>query len=96
MDSFISKLTEIDWSPITQNNACQDAYTMFHSIFIKEYDKWFPYKVVKVNYRTKKPWLLPALKISIKKKNKLYKTFIKNPTFTNEIAYKNHTSKYFY
>ena len=27
MDSFISKLTEIDWSPITQNNAYQDAYT---------------------------------------------------------------------
>ena len=75
MDSFISKLTEIDWSPITQNNACQDAYTMFHSIFIKEYDKCFPLEVAKVNYRTKKPWLSPALKSSIKKKkNKLYKT----------------------
>ena len=35
MDSFIRKLTEIDWSPITQNNACQDTYPMFHTIFIK-------------------------------------------------------------
>ena len=61
---------------------------MFHSIFIKEYDKCFPLKVVKVNYRTKKPWLSPALKIFFRKK--LYKTFIENPTFTNDIAYKNY------
>ena len=67
MDSFIFKLTEIDWAPITQNNVCMDTYTMFHFIFIKEYDKCFLLKVVKVNYRTKKPWLSPALKIYIKK-----------------------------
>ena len=50
-------------------------------------NKCFPLKVVKVNYRAKKSWLSPALKISIKTKKKAYKTFIK--TFTNSIANKN-------
>ena len=50
-------------------------------------NKCFPLKVVKVNYRGKKSWLSPALKISIKTKKKVYKTFIK--TFTNSIANKN-------
>ena len=29
MNSFSSKLTEIDWSPITQNIACQDDSNFF-------------------------------------------------------------------
>ena len=72
LDSFIFKLTEIDWSPITQNNACQDAYTIFQSIFIKEYHKCFPLEVVKVNYMTKKPWLSPALRSTTNKRKTNY------------------------
>ena len=70
-NSFICKLTKINGSPITQNNACQDAlYNILYYIF-NEYDKCFP-----VNYKIRKPWLSSALNISIVLKKYYTKHFI--------------------
>ena len=50
----------------------QSALSLFYSKLIKFYDKHIPRKKIKIQYNTRKPWLTPALKQSIRIKNKLY------------------------
>ena len=48
---------------------------------------------IKKKYNNRKPWLTPALKDWIKKKNKLYIKMHIRPTLQNSILYKQYRNK---
>ena len=48
---------------------------------------------IKTQYRNRLPWLTEGLKLSIKHKNKLYRTSLKHPTEYNITIYKNYRNK---
>ena len=49
---------------------------------------------IKKKYNNRKPWLTPALRDSIKKKNKLYIKMHIRPTLHNSILYKQYRNKW--
>ena len=70
-NSFIQKLTLVDWSPLYTLNDVQLAYDLFHKTICTLFDKCFPKTCVKLGYKTRKLWLSNDLKEAIKTKNKL-------------------------
>ena len=50
-------------------------------------------KKIKLTYLAKKPWLTDGLKISIKRKNALYKIFRQRDTAYNEMQYELYRDK---
>ena len=71
----------------------QSAFSLFYSRFIKLFDKHFPRKKIKLQYNTRRPWLTPALKQSIRIKNKLYRKLITIGSSYYECQYKMYRNK---
>ena len=88
MEHFSSKMREMNWTCVLQNNDVQNAYTMFYNEFSDVYNTCFPMKIFKQGYRTRKPWLSEGMKKSIKTKNKLYKQYKKTGSIEHESVYK--------
>ena len=88
LNNFDTKLLNLDWNELYAQGSCQRAFTYFHETFRAAYDDTFPLHTKTNKYLNRKPWLTPALKISIKTKNKLYTRYCNNRTHMNEIAYK--------
>ena len=65
VQKFIDEIQQVDWQIVTEFTEPQNAYTQFHNVISKTYDKCFPYKRYKSGYATKKPWIIIT-------KNKLY------------------------
>jgi hypothetical protein len=93
---FKEKLDLISWDDVLQNNNPEDAFQLFHETFTTIYNDCFPLKHIKLGYRTRKPWLTAGLKISIKRKNRLYYKMIQNPTHENKITYKQFRNRLHY
>ena len=72
VQKFIDEMQQIDWQIVTEIRDQQNAYSQFHNIICKTYDKCFPYKKGTSAYVNKKPWITTAIRESIKMKNKLY------------------------
>ena len=88
MEHFSSKMREMNWTCVLQNNDVQNAYNMFYNEFSDVYNTCFPMKTFKQGYRTRKPWLSEGMKKSIKTKNKLYKQYKKTGSIEHESVYK--------
>ena len=69
---FRDAMSAIDWREILSISDVQVAYSSFHKIISEKYNKCFPIRKIHKRYFNNKPWLTPALKESIKTKNKLY------------------------
>ena len=80
---FKDLVANANWENIFSYNDTQSPFTAFHSKLVKLYDQAFPKKRIKLTYRTKNPWLTEGLKISIKRKNVLYKLLV--APFTNMV-----------
>ena len=91
--SFQQALSEIDWSEMYVLSDTQSVLSLFYSRFIKLFDKHFPRKKIKLQYNTRKPWLTPALKQSIRIKNKLYRKLITIGSSYYECQYKMYRNK---
>ena len=91
--SFQQALSEIDLSEIYMISDAQPAFTWFYSRFTKLFDKHFPKRKIKYRYNTRKPWLTPALKESIRTKNKLYRKFMKIGSSHYECKYRRYRNK---
>ena len=87
---FRNKIKNVDWTNVILNNSCQNAYTMFHNLFLEIYNSSFPVKgkSLKPHYKTRKPRLTNGMKCSIKHKNKLYAHYKKYPSQSNKQLYK--------
>jgi hypothetical protein len=66
----------------------------FSKLFTEAYEKNFPQKIIK-NYinKEKSPWMTNCILKSVRKKNKLYKTFLKSSNRKNETLYKRYKNK---
>ena len=71
-----------------------DAYEAFRKIYLSLYDSYCP--IIQCKYKRKydaKPWITKGLLNACKKKNKLYKDFIKYKTKAAERQYKVYKNK---
>ena len=89
VQKFNSNLAITEWKDIYNTTDTETAYSLFHKKFCKVYNECFPLKSFEVKYKTRKPWLTPGLKVSIKKKNKLFLLQKKKPFLFYQEKYKN-------
>ena len=70
------------------------AYELFVGKYTTIYDKCFPLRKMKAKwFNLRKPWFTKGLAKSIRKKNKLYHSFLNSPNSSNENAYKSYKNK---
>ena len=81
---FVEALNGRDWSPLYLSDDVNYAYNYFVSKYNEDFNKCCPIKKVKVksNY-TSKPWLSKGLLNACKKKNQLYKIYVKTKSKKN-------------
>ena len=90
------ELAKTNWEHITNLENPQEAYDNFMEQFKEIYDTHLPTKKVtlnKINHK-KKPWITKGFLISRKKKNILYKRYLKSPSVFNEQKYKKYRNKF--
>ena len=87
------KLNEFDWEVVTQKADVNVSYCTFLQFFSDAYNDTCPVIKVKQNKVNHKPWLTPGLANACKKKNHMYKSFIKHRTAQAENKYKQYKNK---
>ena len=94
INSFVEALQGRDWSPLYLSDDVNYAYNYFVSKYNEDFDKYCPIKKVKVksNY-TSKPWLSKGLLNACKKKNQLYKIYVKTKSKKMLDNYKRYKNK---
>ena len=89
LTKFKRDIQNTDWDFLLSVDCADEKFNLFESKYREIYDKNFPKKTKKLKRRKcNKPWILPWLESACDRKNKLYKTYIKNPTSDNETKYK--------
>ena len=90
----MNELATFDWSNIYNNDDSNMQYTHFTIAVSKLIDKHFPLKTIRMNYNTiRNPWITPGIIRSIKRKNKLYRAKLKNPTPKNTKKFRHYRNK---
>ena len=93
VEKFKYKLRTISWDSITNSSDTNKAYDNFIEIFSSLYDECFPKKKIKLKPRKyNNPWITKGIKKLSKRKQKLYKKFLKNENEKNEKLYKSYKS----
>ena len=89
-ENFTNLIAQETWDDVISETDTQLKYNKFIEQYTKIYEQAFP-KILKPKLRKRrknsKPWLLPWLEDACDRKNRLYSTFIKNPTVENKIKY---------
>ena len=95
LESFSRKLQSFDWRSVLSKNDPTESYTVFLEEFFGLYDRYFPIKNYKSSSskRSNSQWIFKGLKKSSKRKETLYKKFLKNSTQQNEQDYKRYRNK---
>ena len=93
--SFINAMKNTSRTKIlTNSNNPDDAFNEFSKLFMMAFETNFPQKIIKKHIdKEKSPWMTNCILKSVKRKNKLYKTFLKNPSRKNEKTYKRYKNK---
>ena len=80
--ALVDEIRFIDWSTVLSDSYNYDVNTLFNSFYLKLsniVDKHVPLKMLQkkeIKFMSK-PWITPAIKVSIDRKNKLYKKYLK-------------------
>jgi hypothetical protein len=93
---FINSIKDIDWNQqLSSSDPSLDEYDILINIISSEYNKCFPFtKSHKSRKNTpRKVWMTESLVRSCRKKEKLYKLYVKNQTEHNKLKYKNYRNK---
>ena len=89
-EKFRQLISEENWESLDGLEA-QSQYDAFVAIYSKHYDSAYPVnskRIRRKNERIKpKPWIFPWMEEACARKNRLYHTFIKNPTIINKVKY---------
>ncbi|MFZ2539700.1 MAG: reverse transcriptase family protein [Oscillospiraceae bacterium] len=94
INNFKIALNGTDWSPVYMAIGAQNKYTCFENIINILISKHFPTTRVKMKTKQiEKPWISKAILNSIRKKNAMYKAFIKNRSAQLEDRYKKYKNK---
>uniref|UniRef100_A0A8C6U0E0 Reverse transcriptase domain-containing protein n=2 Tax=Neogobius melanostomus TaxID=47308 RepID=A0A8C6U0E0_9GOBI len=92
--SLYSDLIKQDWNEVYNKNDVENAYDTFMEIFSTAYNKNCPIQQFCKNRKTTKcPWLTKGLQNACKKKNTLYRQFIRLRTEDSESRYKTYKNK---
>ena len=91
--AFSNRLTQHNWDHVLCEEDPQSAYSKFMKDYLDIYNSCFPIKMMKLGYKTRKPWLSEGLKKSIKIKNKLYHKHRKTGLQEHERLYKQYRNK---
>lgn len=84
---------EQNWEDVYVDNV-NVAYDAFLKLFMVLYNKHCPVvSKIKTDKSASKPWLTKGIQRACKKKNKVYKEFLKNKTKETECAYKTYKNK---
>ncbi len=93
--SFLVSVKNISWESTYQTNDACESYNNFHNSLKVAIDKSFP--LVEMKRKTidhnKSHGMTGGILKSISKKNKLYKKFLKKPSYRNEVKYKTYKNK---
>lgn len=86
------ELNAQDWTEMFNGSDMNDCYNKFNVLFTSCYKRCIKVKkcIVKNNH---KPWVTTALLNSIKRKNKLYVQYVKNPCTISKTRYKMYRNK---
>ena len=91
--NFLDEVDCINWSNLDGYNDPKICYSKFLERYSKAYEKHFPLKKLKRHPQLRKLWISQGLLKSIKKKNKLYKQYLSNPSSQKEEKYKTYKNK---
>ena len=94
--NFVSELGKVDWTDVLQCSCANQGFNIFFHIFNTHYQKHFPLKSICVKKKHDlSPHITPALKKSIKEKNRLMKLSSKWPLTYKERykQYRNNLTK---
>ena len=86
MKCFKSELGNVDWENLCSNENANKSYKCFIDKFNSLYDKCFPKSKKVLSKRANKiksPWLSYGLLKCIRRKNRLYKKFLRKPSDIN-------------
>ena len=79
----------VDWDIVYSSRDCNESFDQFINTVKTLYDKNCPIKQVKLKCKANvPPWMSKNLIKACRKKNKMYKTYIKCKTDVNEKKYK--------
>ena len=97
IESFKDAVKNISWNEVlNESNDSEKAYNEFLKLFMGVYEANFPLKRKekkrKIN-KIKSPWMTRCILKSVKNKNKLYKTLLKNPNNKNRQKYTKYKNK---
>ena len=92
-ETFKLLISQYDWSRVTDNDVCQNAFQLFYDNIKSIFDQAFPVKRVKKKYNNRIPWITEALKVSIKTKNRLYVRAKNHDTAYNKMLYANYKAE---
>ena len=95
--TFTNEIKNVSWSSVLTNMHPESAFKEFSKLFTSIYEKNFPFRN-KISGRSsfnkiRSPWMTSAILKSIKRKNKLYKTYLTTPNKKNENIYKKYKNK---
>ena len=93
INKFMDALDTQDWTQVISCNDAQQSYTLFHTQFSLLYENCFPKRVIKRNYKNRKPWLTEGLKKSIRIKNSLFILSKKHNSEEMESNYKKYRNR---
>ena len=89
-----TELSTMDWSEVLNGATVDDKFIKFNLLISDLHDKYFPSVKLKLKPNDRfKPWITSTLRNSIKKKNLLYKNYIKNKSKSLLDKYKKYKNK---
>lgn len=78
LDRFRSAVSNVNWSGVLQEDTADGAYNAFMELFVELYNRYFPFKSIKISKRIRKPWVTHDLLCKIRIKNSLFSQFAKS------------------
>ena len=69
---FKNSLQQVNWLAVLDNNNAKESYELFQSTFLSHFNEHFPLQTKKISCKNdRKPWITPAILISIRTKRRL-------------------------
>ena len=94
LNNFRDHLSQVNWPSLFDDNDPNISYNNFLNEYSRLYYNCFPMKTLKSKHSGRlAPWMTKALLVSIRKKNTLYKEFIKSPNSALKAQFKFYRNK---
>ena len=93
IDKFKNKLEAECWEDIKTETNAQIGYSRFNKKLCKYFEETFPVKKYETTYQNAKPWLTMGILSSVRRKNTLYRSYLKRPSKDKLSIYKKYKNK---